>query len=103
MFIRGLSLRQWVMSYFPQQVMEIVDANLFMNENTNDETSKEHHLQLQQCLSSIMELALLCSSDSPEDRPNMETVVARLTKIKQQCCKVVTCCQIAKFARLHSS
>ncbi|XP_065875772.1 probable LRR receptor-like serine/threonine-protein kinase At3g47570 [Euphorbia lathyris] len=83
MFGRGQSLRQWVIDCFPEQVMEIVDANLFIKENRNAESSERQHLQLQQCLSSIIELALLCSSDSQEDRPNMENVVARLTKIKQ--------------------
>lgn len=76
---RGLSLRQWVMNCFPQQLMEIVDANL----DLNDEAS-ENYLKMQQSLTLIMELALLCSSDSVDDRPNMKIVVARITKIKQQ-------------------
>ncbi|WCJ41552.1 Leucine-rich receptor-like protein kinase family protein [Euphorbia peplus] len=84
MFKSGLSLRQWVANYFPHRVMQIVDANLFMKENTGVETSKRCDLQLQQSLLPIMKLALLCSSDLPEKRPNMEQVVGRLAKIKHQ-------------------
>lgn len=81
MFTGGLSLRQWVSCSFPHHVMKVVDANLLTREENFAETTKEN---LQSCLLSIMELALLCSRDLPEERLSMKDVVAKLMKIKRQ-------------------
>lgn len=70
MFVGGLSLRQWVLSSYPHRVMQIVDSSmLVMDSMTN-------------CLSSIMELALHCTRDLPEERLIMTEVSVKLKKIK---------------------
>ncbi|KAF8392772.1 hypothetical protein HHK36_021009 [Tetracentron sinense] len=76
MFVGGSSLRQWVKSSFPGLLVEVVDSNLLMREQPTE--------YLLHCLSSIMELALQCSSEFLGERPNMKDVVVRLRKIKQQ-------------------
>ncbi|KAL6983374.1 non-specific serine,threonine protein kinase [Sarracenia purpurea var. burkii] len=76
MFVGGLSLRHWVELALPNNVTEVVDAKLLT-------------MTLLGChgksLASIMELALQCTKDSPDERICMTQVVARLTKIKQEC------------------
>ncbi|KAA8522686.1 hypothetical protein F0562_009152 [Nyssa sinensis] len=76
MFSGEWSLRQWVSCSFPDRVMEVVDADLLIHEQGTTGTNIS--------FSSIMELALLCTKDLPEERLTMTDVVARLTKIKQQ-------------------
>ncbi|XP_057485785.1 LRR receptor-like serine/threonine-protein kinase EFR [Actinidia eriantha] len=81
MFVGVSSLRQWVNSVFPNHVMEVVDATFFLSEQKS--TTKNTQC-LQHSLSSIMELALQCTKDSPDERLTMIDVVAKLTKIKKE-------------------
>jgi len=47
--------------------------------NRGDDYSNKEH-----CVTSIMELALQCSNESPEGRINMIEILARFKKIKEQ-------------------
>lgn len=77
MFSRKRSLRQWVAVSFRHSLMEVVDTRLFQ---LGDELDTRHHI----CVSSVIELALDCSNEAPEERINMKEVVVRLTKIKEK-------------------
>ncbi|XP_057463224.1 probable LRR receptor-like serine/threonine-protein kinase At3g47570 [Actinidia eriantha] len=77
MFTENLTLRQWVKGSYPSAVMEIIDANLFNGE-------EEKRDRQENCLWSIIELALDCSAETPEGRITMKDVVLRLEKIKQR-------------------
>nr|XP_010908742.2 receptor kinase-like protein Xa21 [Elaeis guineensis] len=91
MFCGELSLRQWVNQAFPSAVLNVVDGNLlrdeagcsasnaFSNEGLMEDLSRRHT-----CVSSILELGLLCSKELPKERILMEDVVVRLKKIKEQ-------------------
>ncbi|KAJ7947131.1 Receptor-like protein kinase [Quillaja saponaria] len=75
MFVRNLSLKSWVNELVPHSTIQVVDPNLLSGE--------EHQIDAKVlCISSIMELALKCCCDSPEERINMESGTAALTKIK---------------------
>ncbi|KAL0345130.1 UNVERIFIED_CONTAM: Receptor kinase-like protein Xa21 [Sesamum radiatum] len=75
-FAGDLSLRGWVKSSMPNAIARIIDPGLLRSEgkNVDDETLE--------CLSSIMELALKCSMESPGERISMEDVVVALKKIR---------------------
>ncbi|KAL0315744.1 UNVERIFIED_CONTAM: putative LRR receptor-like serine/threonine-protein kinase [Sesamum radiatum] len=75
-FAGDLSLRGWVKSSMPNAIERIIDPGLLRSEEKNvvDETLE--------CLSSIMELALKCSMESPGERISMEDVVVALMKIR---------------------
>lgn len=75
LFVGGLSLRQWVISYYPDRVMEIMCLWTGYGEATMD--------ALTQCLPSIIELALQCTSDIPEERLTMTDIVVQLKKMKR--------------------
>ncbi|KAL8510831.1 hypothetical protein ACS0TY_017589 [Phlomoides rotata] len=75
MFSGELTMKRWVLESFPDKVMEIVDADLV---NMDDESRDTHG----NCLVSIVGLALECTADLPQDRPNMTDVLARISKIK---------------------
>ncbi|KAH7838182.1 hypothetical protein Vadar_022998 [Vaccinium darrowii] len=56
-------------------VAEIIDANLLR-------PNKEEYAANVLCVSAIMELALRCSAEAPEERMNMRDVLEKLKKIK---------------------
>ncbi|PRQ19089.1 hypothetical protein RchiOBHm_Chr7g0213281 [Rosa chinensis] len=73
-----MSLKQWVASSLssPDATVEVVDANLLGKQEDVSFISKRV------CLSSIMELAVACSAESPEERMNMQDALVTLNKIK---------------------
>ncbi|KAG2684981.1 hypothetical protein I3760_10G102800 [Carya illinoinensis] len=74
MFAGEMSLKRWVNEALPISAINIVDANLLGNER--------YHVALEECISSIMRLALDCCVELPEQRTNMKFVLAVLKKIK---------------------
>ncbi|CAK9146334.1 unnamed protein product [Ilex paraguariensis] len=76
-FTEDLSLKQWVNDSLPNALLQVMDANLVGAED-------EHLTVKVQCVSSVMELALKCSTESPEERISMTEVVAYLQKIRFQ-------------------
>ncbi|KAL0306806.1 UNVERIFIED_CONTAM: putative LRR receptor-like serine/threonine-protein kinase [Sesamum radiatum] len=77
MFSAELMMKSWVSESYPNSIMQIVDADL-LDANTGETV----RANFQSCLTSIMGLALECTTDLPEERPNMKDVALRLKKIK---------------------
>ncbi|XP_031129368.1 probable LRR receptor-like serine/threonine-protein kinase At3g47570 isoform X3 [Ipomoea triloba] len=77
MFSENVSLRSWVEDSLPDKVINICDIKLL---TPND----KHFNEKVNCLSSIMELALKCSVDSPAERIGIREILATLHKIKYQ-------------------
>ncbi|CAK9144281.1 unnamed protein product [Ilex paraguariensis] len=76
-FTGDLSLKNWVNDCPPNEIIQVIDANLVMLE--------DEYLTLKvQCVSSVLELALKCSTESPEERISMREVVEALQKIRLQ-------------------
>ncbi|XP_057803768.1 receptor kinase-like protein Xa21 [Salvia miltiorrhiza] len=75
MFCGDMSLKRWVELSLSD---EVIDANLVMN------LEEEMIDKIMKCVSSILELALKCSADSPGDRINMKQAHAELQKIKHR-------------------
>ncbi|KAH0719291.1 hypothetical protein KY285_015322 [Solanum tuberosum] len=76
-FAGDLNLRSWVHNSLPDELDQIIDADLL----TVDEQNLSQKLQ---CVSSIMELAMNCTTSIPVERMNMTDVVETLNKIKQK-------------------
>ncbi|KAJ7947137.1 Receptor-like protein kinase [Quillaja saponaria] len=75
MFVGVLSMKSWVNESVPHATIQIMDSNLLSGE--------ERHITVKVlCISSLMELALNCCDALPEERINMEGVLAALNKIK---------------------
>jgi serine/threonine protein kinase len=75
MFDGELSLRQWVSQAFPYELSNVVDCNLLQNKLNYDieGASKlpEESSTIGSYLVSIIDLALLCSRVSPDERISM--------------------------------
>ncbi|KAL3849096.1 hypothetical protein ACJIZ3_010979 [Penstemon smallii] len=76
MFQGQLTLRSWVFRSLPNGIAKIVDVDLL---NVDRENTRGKHEML---LAQIIELALECTTDSPEERLNIKDVLIRLKKIK---------------------
>ncbi|PHU16746.1 hypothetical protein BC332_12441 [Capsicum chinense] len=74
-FNENLDLRKWITQSFSGTMLEVVDANLFPEEEQI--TSKSEI-----CIASMVELALDCTMEIPESRITMKDLVKRLNKIK---------------------
>ncbi|KAJ4850388.1 hypothetical protein Tsubulata_050239 [Turnera subulata] len=75
MFDGGISLASWVKASLPSSTMTIVDSNMLNGDNRNSVNEKK-------CLISVMEMALQCAHELPEERLNMIEISARLRKIR---------------------
>ncbi|CAN4076385.1 unnamed protein product [Withania somnifera] len=74
LFVGDFTLKRWICQSLPNRLVDIVDINLFSLDEENF-TSKER------CFKSIMELALECTNDLPDERICMEDITVRLKKI----------------------
>ncbi|KAI8001067.1 putative LRR receptor-like serine/threonine-protein kinase [Camellia lanceoleosa] len=77
MFFEDMTMKRWIRESLPNGISHVIDANLLKPE--------EEHLTttvLLQCVLSIMELALSCSTESSDERINMKDVLATLKKVK---------------------
>ncbi|KAJ7947331.1 putative Receptor-kinase [Quillaja saponaria] len=72
-----LSLKTWVKESCPHSIIDVVDNNLLREEEENLDIKKD-------CLLSIIEVALECLADSPEERSDMKDVLVALNKIKMK-------------------
>lgn len=74
LFLGELSMRRWISESYSKTITEIVDDKLL---------NKGGHIQanVEDCLRSIMGLAIQCTTDLPEERPSMKDILASLKKI----------------------
>ncbi|PRQ37438.1 putative protein kinase RLK-Pelle-LRR-XII-1 family [Rosa chinensis] len=80
MFVGQMNLKQWVAnSLLSDAIVEVVDSNLIgTQEEDEDFVSKRY------CLSCIMNLAMACCEESPENRMNIQDALSTLNKIKKK-------------------
>ena len=77
MFFKGMNLQKWVASSFPNRIMEVVDMCLLRR--TNSCTEEDKNLN---CLSSLINVGLLCTSESPQRRRVMMVILRMLQNIR---------------------
>ncbi|XP_049391663.1 receptor kinase-like protein Xa21 [Solanum stenotomum] len=70
----NLDLRKWIIQSFAGSMMDVVDANIFCEE-------EQITCKSEICIASMIELALDCTKEMPESRITMKDVVKRLNKI----------------------
>lgn len=111
MFKDGLSIHQFTAMAFPDRVMDIVDTSLLLetDENNDDDFDEDDKYSkdiqerptaghkdiglvnargLQECLVSVMQVGLLCSSISPKERILMNVVVNKMNAIRDSYLKL---------------
>lgn len=81
-FIGETSLKHWVKESLPNGTIGIADSSLLQNEDENSMAKAN-------CISSILNLALECSAQLPEERKDMKDVVYKLKRIRMKYLKEV--------------
>ncbi|XP_022733992.1 receptor kinase-like protein Xa21 [Durio zibethinus] len=74
-FAGEMSIKYWVKKSLPSALIEVVDTNLLNNE-------ARQYYATRDCALSILQLALECTEEVPDERIDMKEVVAKLKKIK---------------------
>ncbi|WCJ44249.1 Receptor kinase-like protein Xa21 [Euphorbia peplus] len=86
MFEKGLNLHKFAMEALSDKnVMEIVDPTVVRddnNEGTDQRRSVEQAEKMEEWISSMVEIGVACSMDSPIDRMEMSLVVQKLFKVR---------------------
>ncbi|KAL4637521.1 hypothetical protein ACB092_03G082500 [Castanea dentata] len=82
MFAGDLSLKSWVKQSLPLSVIKVIDANLLKRGEVDFSAKLD-------CMLSIIELAMDCSTEAPEERINMIDVMTKLKNIKSKFLKDV--------------
>eukprot|EP00253_Pinus_taeda_P022195 PITA_22195 len=77
MFVEGMNLQKWVGSSFPNRLMDVVDLGLLRR--TGSCTEEDNNLN---CLSSLINVGLLCTNESPKGRPTMMVILGMLQNIR---------------------
>ncbi|XP_024195938.1 probable LRR receptor-like serine/threonine-protein kinase At3g47570 [Rosa chinensis] len=99
MFKVGLSIHQFTAMAFPDRVMDIVDTSLVLEADEDNDDKYSNDIQeraiarykdkgrvkarrLEECLISVMQIGLSCSTVSPSERIHMNVVVNKMTAIR---------------------
>ncbi|KAL4198085.1 hypothetical protein AMTRI_Chr03g138420 [Amborella trichopoda] len=81
MFSNGLNLPKWVDQEYPDGMLQVVDGDLLM-ENISHNNGRNSRLQysssMHKCLSSVMEVGLLCTKERPNERINIRDATLNL-------------------------
>lgn len=87
MFKDGHNLHNYVKIAFPNNILEIVDATLFSEENDHlavtTEVASDLHPNVVRCLSSLFNIGLSCSMESRRERININKVIVELIIISK--------------------
>ncbi|KNA10611.1 hypothetical protein SOVF_142810 [Spinacia oleracea] len=82
MFNGDLSLHRFVENSLPQQVTEIIDRVLL--EDIGEVEAEKSKMMMVESLISILEIAVSCSSEIPQERLDMSGVAGKLSSIRQK-------------------
>ena len=74
-FAGEMSIKHWVKRSLSNEIIGVIDSSLVQKED-------EYFVTKANCIASIMELALNCSAELPEERLDMKNVVSMLKNIK---------------------
>ncbi|KAJ4718184.1 Receptor-like protein kinase [Melia azedarach] len=73
-FVGEMSLKSWVRDLLHSSVTELVDKSLLRRDD-------QHFAAKEQCVSSVLNLAMACTAELPENRINAKDIVTGLVKI----------------------
>ncbi|XP_038985173.1 receptor kinase-like protein Xa21 [Phoenix dactylifera] len=82
MFKDGWSLRNFVEMGFPERVMEIMDPSVLSSMETGSLSESIVRERMMECSVSMVDIGLLCSQEAPNLRLDMQTVVNKMSAIR---------------------
>ncbi|XP_058087492.1 probable LRR receptor-like serine/threonine-protein kinase At3g47570 [Magnolia sinica] len=91
MFKDNQSLHHFAKSAFPKQVMEIIDPRLLLEDAETIQDSENHNNltnRMHDCLVSLVNIGVSCSTETPKERMKMRDVVMEMHAIRDLYLKV---------------
>ncbi|KAM0833183.1 hypothetical protein ACQ4PT_064424 [Festuca glaucescens] len=82
LFCNGLNIVNFVERNFPDQILDMVDAYLLESSQQYSRANPKEENRVFRCLLALVKLALSCTHQAPDDRPNMREVATKLREIK---------------------
>ncbi|GAY45935.1 hypothetical protein CUMW_093140 [Citrus unshiu] len=95
MFTGNLTLHNFVKEALPERLAEIVDPVLLVEREEGETSEANAHKQFtrsfsaKECLVSVLEIGVTCSSELPRERMSMEEVAAQLLSFRNKLVKNV--------------
>ncbi|VAH41275.1 unnamed protein product [Triticum turgidum subsp. durum] len=74
----ALGLHKYVDQAFPERIAEILDPHM-----PSEEDEAAASLRMQNYIIPLVSIGLMCTMESPNDRPGMHDVCARIVAIKE--------------------
>ncbi|XP_072950435.1 receptor kinase-like protein Xa21 [Typha angustifolia] len=92
-FKESLSLFTYVEMTLLNQMIDIIDPNLFLEETVGESSREElRRVDIREgridCIISVLTVGLLCSKELPTERMQTRDIIKELTKIKQSFCEM---------------
>jgi serine/threonine protein kinase len=81
MFKDGVTIVDFVASEFPHEIVRLVDANLGDECKDISQAKKVPENPVQECLISVLQLALSCTHPVPSERMNMKEIASKIHAI----------------------
>jgi hypothetical protein len=81
MFTDGLSLHRLVSSAFPGRLGDVLDPH--MGHMAHEQQHERDNVLEQRYIVPLVEVGLLCSMESPKDRPGIAEVCAKILPLKE--------------------
>ncbi|CAL4964208.1 unnamed protein product [Urochloa decumbens] len=78
----GLSLHYLAAASLPDKVMEIADSNIWLHDGVNTRNDTRHMTKIKECLSSVIQLGVLCSKQLPIERLSMSDAAVDMHAIR---------------------
>jgi Leucine-rich repeat (LRR) protein len=82
MFRDGMSLHYFAESALPDKVMEIADSNIWLHDGASNRNNDQCITRTKECLSSVIQLGVLCSKQFPIERMSMKDAAAEMHAIR---------------------
>lgn len=97
MFKDGLNLHHYAEVAFPDKIMEIADANIWLHEGANTSNDTRHRTITKECLSSVIELGILCSKQLPVERLSMSDAATEMHAIRDKYISAQQLCDVRLY------
>ncbi|XP_060672458.1 probable LRR receptor-like serine/threonine-protein kinase At3g47570 isoform X2 [Ziziphus jujuba] len=89
-FSGDLNLPRWVQSAFPENFMQVVDSKLLVGDVCNEERDDDDddnlyvspEIRVEYCLTTVIEIGLSCTRDSPDGRITIRLALQKLKNAK---------------------
>jgi serine/threonine protein kinase len=85
MFRDGVSLHFYAKAALPYKVMEIADSNMWLHDGAiSNDYDTWHITRTRECLSAVIQLGVLCSTQLPKERMSMSDATAEMHAIRDK-------------------